>query len=160
MREGNHLIRVAPSPTVTRPRSGARFPGDGASRSRTAKGHKATPEIDDDGAADEVVVIDPVHPLYRRRFRLVGIVRAGCSDGIARVEYRFGLTLLLPLPATSLWSGDTSRTAPTKLTRDALEELLTLAEASEEACPSSLETSGTACRRRFAGRSRTISPRS
>jgi hypothetical protein len=106
------------------------------------------------------VVVDPAHPLYRRRFRLIGVVRAGCSDGVARVEYRFGLMLLLPLPATSLWSGDALRTPLTKLTGDAIEELLTLAEGSEASCPSNLETSGTPCRRRFAGRSQTTSPRS
>jgi hypothetical protein len=107
-----------------------------------------------------IEVLDTAHPLYGRRFRLVCIARGTCADSCARVEWRFGLTLLLPLEVTNLGLRKAQRTMRTMLSIEALEELVAVAEGSEGACPSSPATSGAICRRRSAGRSSTISPRS
>src|SRR5208337_4596925 len=60
------------------------------------------PRTDDDIASADVVVIDATHPLSGKRFRLISIERSTCSESCARVEWRFGLTLLLPLHVTNL----------------------------------------------------------
>jgi hypothetical protein len=124
-------------------------------------GLKNIPRAEADVASPkDVEVIDPTHPLYGRRFRLVSITRGTCSDSRARVEWRFGLTLLLPLEVTNLVPRNEQRTTPTKLSIKAIEELVAVAEGSEGECPSSLGRSGAIYRRRSAERSSTISPRS
>jgi hypothetical protein len=102
---------------------------------------------------DEIEVVDPRHPLYGRRYRLISIgkettTRGACKEPFARVHYRFGLTLLVPLAA------------PTKLSLDALQELVALAEESGGTCPSNLERSGAVCRKRSGKRSQKISAKS
>lgn len=101
-------------------------------------------------------MVDPTHPLFGRRFRLLSVTASLQSGGFARVEYRPGIPLMLPLPATSL-GPPPRRARPTKLTPEALAELVALAGESEETCPSSPEMSGQACRRPCAGRSRRTS---
>jgi hypothetical protein len=126
-----------------------------------AGANRCTPKADADlPMPADVEVIDPMHPLYGRRFRVVSITRGTCSDSCARVEWRFGLTLLLPLEVTNLVPRKEQRTMPTRLSIEAMEELVAVAEGSEGACPSSLGRSGAIYRRRFAERSSTISPRS
>jgi hypothetical protein len=107
----------------------------------------------------EVEVVDPAHPLYRRRFRVVSVIRESRTARIVRVEWRFGLTLLLPLSVTDIGAFEEPRTMRTKLSVEALEDLVAVAEASEGACLSSPKTSGARCRSRSAGRSSTISRR-
>src|SRR6478735_4951479 len=51
---------------------------------------------------DEVEVTDPAHPLHGRRFRLLSASRTVQTAGHVRVEYRPGILLMLPIPATSL----------------------------------------------------------
>jgi hypothetical protein len=132
-----------------------------ANQCRTARGLRSTPKPDADlPAPTEIEVIDPAHPLYGRRFRLVSIARGTCSESCARVEWRFGLTLLLPLTVTNLGSRNEQRPTCTKLSIEALGELVAVAEASEGAWRSSLATSGVICRRPSAGKSSKISPRS
>jgi hypothetical protein len=108
----------------------------------------------------DVEVIDPTYPLFGRRFRLVSITRGTCSDSCARVEWRFGLTLLLPLEVTNLVPRKEQRTMRTRLSIEAIEDLVAVAEGSEGACPSSLGRSGAIYRRRSAGRLSMILPRS
>jgi hypothetical protein len=101
---------------------------------------------------DEIEVVDPRHPLYGRRYRLISIgkestTRGTCKESFARVHYRFGLTLLLPLGATNLERNGLLCAAPTKLSLDALQELIALAEESGGTCPSNLDRSGAACKR-------------
>jgi hypothetical protein len=98
---------------------------------------------------DEIEVVDPRHPLYGRRYRLISIgkeltTRGACKGSFARVHYRFGLTLPLPLGATNLERNVLSCAAPTKLNLDALQDLIALAEESEGKCPSNLDRSGAA----------------
>jgi hypothetical protein len=117
-------------------------------------GSRDTPHRNDDHPdASEIVVIDPAHPLYGRHFRLVTVEPASCPGGMARVDYRFGLTLRLPLPATSLWPWSEPPVPKAKLSTDAIQDLIVVAGESEGACPSNLKTSGPPCRRRSAGRS-------
>ena len=104
--------------------------------------------------------MDAAHPLSGKRFRLISIERSACSESLARVVWRFGLTLLLPLHVTNLGPRRERPTTQTRLSIEALEELVATAEGSEGACPSSLGTSGAICRRKSAVRSSTISPRS
>src|SRR3981189_3277049 len=120
---------------------------------------------DDVAACEEVEVVDPCHPLYGRRYRLISIgkestTRGACKELFARVHYRFGLTLLLPLGVTNLERNGLLRAAPTKLSLDALQDLIALAEESGGTCPSNLEGSGAVCRKRSGKRSPKISAKS
>ena len=120
---------------------------------------------DDVAASEEVEVVDPCHPLYGRRYRLISIgnestTRGACKESFARVHYRFGLTLLLPLGVTNLERKGLPRAAPTKLSLDALQDLIALAEESGGTCPSNLEGSGAVCRKRSGKRSPKISAES
>jgi hypothetical protein len=126
---------------------------------RRARADVITAEADVPMPAD-VEVIDPTYPLFGRRFRLVSITRGTCSDSCARVEWRFGLTLLLPLEVTNLVPRKEQRTMRTRLSIEAIEDLVAVAEGSEGACPSSLGRSGAIYRRRSAGRLSMILPRS
>jgi hypothetical protein len=104
--------------------------------------------------------VDAAHPLNGKRFRLISIEQSTCPECCARVEWRFGLTLLLPLHVTNLGPRRERPTTQTRLSIEALEELVATAEGSEGTCPSSLGTSGAICRPQSAVRSSTISPRS
>ena len=116
-------------------------------------GSRDTPRRNNDCPdAAEIVVIDPAHPLYGRRFRLVSMEPAPCPGGMVRVEYRFGLTLRLPLLATSLGPCGAQPVPKAKFSTDAIEDLIVVAGESEGACPSNLKTSGPPCRRRSVGR--------
>lgn len=117
------------------------------------RGHNDIPETDGDGALPvEVEVTDPTHPLFGRRFRLIAVTRTLQSGAYARVDYRPGNPLVLPLRVTSLSSGPADGRARTKLTPEALAELVAVAGESEAACPSNPETYGPACGQGSAGR--------
>ena len=142
------------------------LPAASAGQFRTARASGDTHKSDDDVAnSEEVEVVDPRHPLYGRRYRLISIgkettTRGACKELFARVHYRFGLTLLLPLGATNLERNGLLCAAPTKLSLDALQDLIALAEESGGTCPSNLERSGAVCRKRSGRRSQKISAKS
>jgi hypothetical protein len=139
--------------------SASRSAVDFSSQFPPATGWRGAPGSDDDLALpEELEVRDPEHPLYGRRFRLISIETTACFDSLVRVSYRFGLTLQLPLRVTDLWPAGDKPGVRTKLSVDAVKDLIATAEGSEGACPSSLKRSGTVCRRRSAGRSPTTSP--
>src|SRR6266566_2126241 len=74
----------------------------------------------------EIEVTDPTHPLFGRRFALISVSSPLHGQGSAFVSYREYMVLRLPVAATTLAS---SRPAlSTKLTRDAVKELVMLAE--------------------------------
>ncbi len=100
---------------------------------------------------------DPTHPLFGRRFRLIAVTRTLQSGGYARVEYRPGNPLTLPLGVTSLSPGLADGRARTKLTPESLAELVAIAGESEAVCPSTPETYGPACGQRSAGQLPAIS---
>jgi hypothetical protein len=131
-----------------------------ASRYLRARGFKNTPRADDDVPSEDIEVIDASHPLSGKRFRLISIERSTCRESCARVEWRFGLTLLLPLHVTNLGPRRERPTMQTRLSIEALEELVATAEGSEGTWPSSLGTSGAICPPRSAEPSSTNSRRS
>jgi hypothetical protein len=158
-RNCSHSVTITKA-SLNRKPVDAMWPAACASQFRTAWGLKDTPKANDDGASAEVEVVDAAHPLSGKRFRLVSIERSTCPESCARVEWRFGLTLLLPLHVTNLGPRRERPTTQTRLSVEALEELVATAEGSEGTCPSSLGTSGAICRPKSAIRSSTISPRS
>ena len=160
MRRINRAITLNPPPMA------ASCEPDCASRCLRARASGDIHKSHDDVAhCDEIEVVDPRHPLYGRRYRLISIgkettTRGACKESFARVHYRFGLTLLLPLGVTNLERNGLPRAAPTKLSLDALQELIALAEESGGTCPSNLEGSGAVCRKRSGKRSQKISAKS
>ena len=121
--------------------------------------HEDTPENEVLSPPQEVAIVDPGHPLYGRRFRLLSVTGAFQSEGFVRAEYRPGITLLLPLPATSLRTRPPLPGPAAKLSLAAIEALLALVGESEEACRSSPPTSGPSCPMRSGASSSTTSPR-
>jgi hypothetical protein len=104
---------------------------------------------------EAITVTDPGHPLYGRRFASAS-ARSGAS-GYLHVAHRGGTVLRLAAAATSLCPlpRDGVRT---KLTLEAIHDLLRLAAEGEHACPSAPATSGPACPLTGAASSSTISP--
>jgi hypothetical protein len=144
---------VSASPAAARSAARARV----TSRDLPATTHRDTPAADGDLAGvEEIEIIDPRHPLYGRRFRLVAVTSGARSVRLARVMYRPDIFLLLPTSVTSLHPPAT-RIVPTKLCLEALEDLVRVAAEREE-CRSIPAMSGEPCRPSSAGRSRTTSP--
>jgi hypothetical protein len=93
------------------------------------------------GESEEVEVTDPTHPLFGRRFRVESISHPPHRPGHVTVAYREGMRLRLPVVATNLTPG--SVTLPrTKLTRDALRDLLSVLKECESSCPDPRSVSG------------------
>jgi len=86
-------------------------------------------------------VTDPSHPLFGRRFRVVSVSHPPGSAGQVVVAYREGMRLRLPAPATSLLLVGASPPR-TKLTREALLDLLSLLKECEGSCPAQPSASG------------------
>jgi hypothetical protein len=90
---------------------------------------------------EEVEVTDPTHPLFGRRFRVISISHPVKRPGHVVVAYRDGMRLRIPVLATNLIPGKPS--SPTsKLTRDALLDLLALVKECEGPCPDNRSGSG------------------
>jgi hypothetical protein len=87
-------------------------------------------------------VTDPAHPLFGRRFPVISVTASPRAQGHVYVAYRRSMVLMIPLPATSL--RPMRQGAATKLTLEAIQDLVALAGESEDACPSSHATSGSA----------------
>jgi hypothetical protein len=90
----------------------------------------------------EIEVTDPTHPLYGRCFPLLSIGVSPRTPGHVLVSYREYMVLRIPVSATNL--ALPRPTAPTKLTLQALLELISLAEQCEVLCPSNHRPSGDA----------------
>jgi len=115
-----------------------------------------------EGSVVEVEVTDPGHPLFGRRFPLVSVSRPSASDGgHVLVAYQDRMLLKLPVAATSLapWL---PRGVPSKLTVEAMLELIALMteDSGEVPCLSGLNASGRASPRRCGARSPKMSPHS
>jgi hypothetical protein len=90
-----------------------------------------------------VTVTDSGHPLYGRRFAVVPAVKSARSDYI-HVAHCSGTVLPLPVRATSLHPLP-REVGRTKLTLEAIHDLLRLAAEGAHACPSAPARSGQAC---------------
>lgn len=89
----------------------------------------------------EIEVTDPKHPLFGRRFALQPISsRPRVSAEHVFVSYGKFMVLRIPMTATNL--ALPRPTSATKLTLEAITELISLAEQSEVLCPSKPSTSG------------------
>jgi hypothetical protein len=77
-----------------------------------------------------IEVLDPRHPLYGRSFRVIcrSSHRGGYPLPSYEVEYRNGVSLLVPVAVTD---PNVIRTNQTKLSIDALRELIVAAECLE-----------------------------
>ena len=106
----------------------------------------------------EIEVTDPRHPLFGRRFPLHSRSAPSSGAGHVFVGYRRTMILRLPVDATSL---ALPRPAPqTKLTFEAVTELVTLAGHCEGLCPPDPPMSGPTSPGPCAPGSATTSPRS
>jgi hypothetical protein len=81
-----------------------------------------------------------MHPLYGKSFTLVYFSSQKEGQGYAVVSYREGMNLSIPLDVTQLHPVGPSA-IKTKLTRESVTELVTLAEKYEVICPSHREKS-------------------
>src|SRR5512145_2196085 len=138
----------------------------GRSRARSRASRRTvrkSPDLDTLGSYREaevaetaVTVTDPGHPLYGRRFAVVPAVE-GARSGYIHVAHRGGTVLTLPVGATSLHPVP-REVGGTKLTLEAIHDLLRLAAEGKRACPSAPARSGQACPPTGAASSSTTSP--
>lgn len=92
----------------------------------------------------EIEVIDPTHPLFGRHFAVLSISSPQQGSRHVFVEYRDYVVLRIPLEVTTL--APSRPTAPrTKLTSEAVTELIVLAEHCEVLCPLHPQPSGNTC---------------
>jgi len=106
----------------------------------------------------EVEVTDPTHPLFGRQFLLRPLGRPAHGPTHVLVAYRGHMTLRLPLVSTNLMAP--RPLTPTKLTREAITDLLALAAQCGALCPADPTTCGSASLPPCNTRSSTTSPRS
>jgi len=116
---GSHII---PRPVASR---SAAAP---ANRSPRARAHRNIPsEESDESSAIEVTVRDQTHALFGRTFRVIrrSVHRGGEFPVSFEVEYRDGVSLLVPVAATEPQVPTENRT---KLSLEAISDLISLVE--------------------------------
>ena len=89
--------------------------------------------------ATEVEVTDSTHPLFGRRFPLLSVSSRPNATGYVYVAYREYITLRIPKDATNL--APVRSTLRTKLTADAVEQLISVAEECKVLCKKQRTTS-------------------
>jgi len=87
-----------------------------------------------------IEVTDQTHPLFGRRFQVISVSTSLNASGHVFVRYREKAVLRIPITATNL--APSSITTRTKLTSQALEEFISLANQYEVLCQSDHRTSG------------------
>ena len=92
----------------------------------------------------EIEVTDPTHPLFGRRFPVRSISAPECGGIYILVLFRDIFTLRIPFIASNL--APPRSAFCTKLTSDAVAQLITLAEQCEALCPPDPQMSGHSCR--------------
>jgi hypothetical protein len=85
-------------------------------------------------------VTDQTHPLFGRRFQVISVSTPLNTSGHVFVRYREKAVLQIPITATNL--APSPITTRTKLTSQALEEFISLANQYEVLCQSNHRTSG------------------
>ncbi len=113
------------------------------------------PSEPDEFFPEEIQVLDPRHPLHGQTFRVMGRspYRGGNSLPSYEVEYRHGVTLFVPVATTERHAPPD---IPTKLSIDALCELLNMVDCVDYHEHTTRCFSGRHCRRRYDARSSTI----
>lgn len=99
----------------------------------------------DGDEATTIEVTDPAHPLYGRRFQIISITHPLNSPGHVYARYRKKMVLHIPITATDL--ALTRSIVRTKLTSQAVEEFILLANQCEVLCQPSPKISGEKCLR-------------
>ena len=112
----------------------------------------------DNTGPTEIEVTDPRHPLFGRRFPLISMSASPHGPGHILVGYRDGMVLCIPLVATTLAASQPY--VLTKLTGEAVAELIALAGECEALCPLIQPLSGGDCPQTSNTTSSTISRRS
>src|SRR5271157_2167612 len=87
----------------------------------------------DNTGPTEIEVTDPRHPLFGRRFPLISMSASPHGPGHILVGYRDAMALCLPLVATTLAASQPC--VHTKLTSEAVQELIAMAGECEVLCP-------------------------
>jgi hypothetical protein len=87
-----------------------------------------------------IEVTDQTHPLFGRRFQVISVSTPLNTSGHVFVRYREKAVLQIPITATNL--APSPITTRTKLTSQALEEFISLADQYEVLCQSNHRTSG------------------
>jgi hypothetical protein len=103
----------------------------------------------------EVEITDCTHPLFGRRYTVASAGGPFASAGILRVFYSDFIVLKIPLAATNLAPPRPGLSS--KLTADAISDLIALAEDSEVLCQSRRANSGRTSRQRSVPKSPTTS---
>src|SRR4030095_8614392 len=93
-----------------------------------------------DDTVREIEVTDPTHPLFGRRFPLLSSYPQRPMAGHVFIAYR---TFRLRLPRTGTNLEPQPPRVPTKLTLQAITELISLAQQCEVLCPTIPVSSGT-----------------
>ena len=97
----------------------------------------------DETGTTEIEVTDPRHPLFGRCFPLISMSASPHGPGHVLVGYRDAMALCIPLAVTTL--APCRPGVPTKLTGEAIQELITVAGECEALCPLIQPPSGGDC---------------
>jgi hypothetical protein len=104
--------------------------------------HVDAPVLNSTLTDDEVItVVDPTHPLYGRRFPILRLCHAVRGEGFVEVRYRQSLRLRIPLLATDRATFPLALPR-TKLTLEAIRQLIALVKECHASCPNSPAMSG------------------
>ena len=90
---------------------------------------------------DLIEVVDPTHPLFGRRFQVVWLCALLHGAGFVDVFYREHIRLRIPLTATDRATSRLARPG-TKVTLEAIQELIALAKGCQESCRNNPASSG------------------
>src|ERR1700674_839032 len=112
----------------------------------------------DDAGPTEIEVTDARHPLFGRRFPLISMSASPHAPGHVLVEYRDSMALCIPRASTAL--APSQPLVPTKLSGEAVQELLVVAGECEALCPLIQPPSGSDCPQTSSTSSSTTSRRS
>ncbi len=118
----------------------------GSTKMRSHKSqHVDAPVLESTLTDDEVIaVVDPTHPLHGRSFPILRLCQAIHGQGFVEVRYRQSLRLRIPLAATDRATSPLSFPR-TKLTLEAIQQLILLVKECQSSCPNSPTASASDC---------------
>lgn len=101
----------------------------------------------DDSKVMWIEVTDPAHPLYKKSFEIVSVVRPPRNPGFVVVRYKGPMLLRIPLPSTEL-GVNPSMPHPTRLSMEAIQDFIGLGEQCGILCQNPCEEFGSSCQKR------------